>query len=93
MDMTNDTKIHDCGFLPDLRHAKIKVGVRQIRKALSSGVVSRLILAQDADPALTEPLEKLAAEQNIQTTWTSSMSALGKACGIDVSAAAAAVVR
>lgn len=93
MDMTNDTIIHDCGILPDLRHANLKVGVRQIRKALAAGTVTLLILARDADPALTEPLQDLAAKQNIQTIWAGTMSALGKACGIDVGAASAAIVR
>ena len=43
--------------------------------------------------AITGPIEMMCSRRNIQITWISSMSELGRACGIEVGAAAAAVVR
>lgn len=82
-----------CGTVPDLAGYKLAVGAKQIRKALQNGNAVRVLLAQDADPALTEPLEALCRQKEISCTWVSSMADLGRACGIDVGAAAAAAVR
>ena len=77
----------------DLQGRKVIVGAKQLRKALRSGQVNQVILAENADPALTEPIEALCLDNHIKLAWVSSMADLGKACGIDVGAAAAAVVR
>ena len=79
--------------LADLRGRKVIVGIKQLKKALRSGQVNQVILAENADPALTEPIEALCLDNHIKCAWVSSMADLGKACGIDVGAAAAAVVR
>lgn len=70
----------------------IIVGTKQLRKALSRGGVRRVILALDADPAITAPLETLCGEKGVPCSWVKQMSELGSACGIDVGAAAAAIV-
>lgn len=77
-------------MLDELEHAAKVVGVKQVRRALSDGRAKRLYLAQDADPQLTRPLERQAAEQGVDLTWADSMKALGRACGIAVGAAVAA---
>lgn len=92
MDKKKDCKIPECGDLPDLSREKTVVGAKQLRKAVVSGRASRVFLAQDADPDLTEPLAALCVEHHIQVTWVPGMASLGKACGIEVGAAAAAVV-
>ena len=71
---------------------KTVVGAKQLRKALSSGVVSRVYLANDADPAITEPIMTLCQLHNVAYAWVRSMTDLGHACGIEVGAAAAAAV-
>ena len=71
---------------------KILVGAKQLRKALSSGVVSRVYLANDADPAITEPIMTLCQLHSVGFAWVRSMTDLGRACGIEVGAAAAAAV-
>lgn len=53
----------------------------------------RVYLARNADPALLEPLEHLCRSHDIQITWASSMEELGKQCGIEVGASAAALIR
>ncbi len=68
----------------------IIVGAKQLRKALSRGGVDRVFLARDADPAITIPLEQLSLQTGVQCTWVEKMTDLGRACGIDVGAAAAA---
>lgn len=91
-----DTKNHIGSIGPEplalLRGSKVVVGVKQLKKALSSGSARRVYLAENADPALTEPLETMCLEQHIPFVWIPAMSDLGRACGIDVGAAAAAVI-
>ena len=65
----------------------------QLRKALQKGHASQVFLAKNADPALTEPLAALSKEYDIPVAWVSSMQDLGKHCGIEVGAAAAAALK
>ena len=92
MDMKKNSKIPKCGVLPDLSKGKVVVGSKQLRKALQSGRARYVFLAENADPAITEPLEVMCGQRNIQISWVPTMAELGKACGIEVSAAAAAVI-
>lgn len=63
-----------------------------MRKALNAGRAQCVFLAGNADPAITEPLEALCGDRGVRCVWVSSMLDLGKACGIEVGAAAAAAV-
>ncbi len=92
MDTKNDSKIPKCGDVPDLRDKRIVVGTKQLKKALINGRARRVWLAQNADPAITEPLEALCRECGVAFLWVPSKSELGRACGIEVGAAAAAAV-
>ena len=69
------------------------VGAKQLRKALQSGRACHVYLAENADPAITEPLAALCDQFHITYVWVSTMQELGKACGIEVGAAAAAAVK
>ncbi len=71
---------------------KVIVGAKRLRKTLISGAASRVYLAKDADPAITEPIKALCALHNVEFAWVRSMTDLGRACGIEVGAAAAATV-
>lgn len=92
MDTNNFSKIPECGSFPDLAQLNVVVGAKQLKKALNKGSAQHVFLAENADPALTEPLALLCRERGVGLTWVSSMSELGRACGIEVGAAAAAVV-
>ena len=92
MDMKKKSTIPQCGVLPELRNESIVVGTKQLKKAVTAGRARYVFLAENADPAITEPLERMCREQNIHIAWVRSMAELGRACGIEVGAAAAAVV-
>ena len=92
MDTKKISKIPKCGSLPDLQGMKIVVGSKQLKKAVAAGRARYVFLAENADPAITEPIEQMCRQSNIQITWVPTMTELGRGCGIEVGAAAAAVV-
>ena len=92
MDTKKDSKIPKCGVLHDLDSRKMIVGAKQLRKALNKGIARCVFLAENADPAVTEPLEAMCSERNILIHWVPDMAGLGEVCGIEVGAAAAAVL-
>ncbi len=79
-------------MLSELENAAKVAGVKQVRRALANGQARRLYLAKDADPQITEPLERQGREQGVEVVWADTMKALGRACGIAVGAAVAAVI-
>ena len=92
MDMKKNSKIPQCGVQHDFTRKKVVVGAKQLRKALQSGRARYVFLAENADPAITEPLEEMCGKRNIQIAWVPTMAELGQKCGIEVGAAAAAVI-
>ena len=81
-------------MLSQLRSAKSRaVGTKQVLRALDQGIVSMAFVAKDADPFLTKRVMDACYARNIQCLEAESAKALGEACGIDVSAAAAAILR
>ncbi len=78
--------------LQELRNHQHIVGTKQLRKALDRGSVCRVFLARDADPAVTEPLAAQCERVGAAYVWVAKMTDLGRACGIDVGAAAAATL-
>ena len=90
MDTKKDSRIPQCGSLPDLSKERIVVGAKQLRKTVLAGQAKKVYLAQDADPAITEPIARMCLEMRVPFTWVHSMKELGRACKIDVGAAAAA---
>lgn len=89
----NDCMIPQCGQMPDFGAAKLVVGAKQLKKAILGGKALHVYLAEDADPAVTEPLEALCGEHEIPCSHVHTMAELGRACHIEVGAAAAATVR
>lgn len=79
-------------MLTQLENTEKVVGVKQVRRAMADGRAKAIFLARDADPALTEPLAAQAEEKGLAAQWVDTMKQLGKACGIAVGAAVAAVV-
>ena len=92
MDTRKDSKIPKYGVDPEMMGKRLVVGTKQLRKALENGRAKWVWLAENADPAITEPLEALCRNCHVAYTWVPSKQDLGAACGIEVGAAAAAAV-
>ena len=78
-------------MLDEWKTAKKVAGVKQLTKAIRRGEIRAVLLAKNADPYLTEPVERLAGDNGIPVHWVRSMQELGAFCGIAVGAAAAGI--
>ncbi|MBQ7760051.1 MAG: ribosomal L7Ae/L30e/S12e/Gadd45 family protein [Acidaminococcaceae bacterium] len=71
---------------------KRTVGVKQTEKAVAKGSALKVYVARDADERVTEKLVELCEEKAVTVVKVETMHELGKACGIHVKAAAAAIL-
>lgn len=69
------------------------VGTRQALKAVARDQAAAVFVARDAEPHVTRELVRLCEEKNVPIVYVDSMAELGRACGIQVGAAAAAILR
>ena len=92
MDTQNEVIMAIAQVSEILANRKFVVGMKQLKKALKGGSACCVFLACNADPAITEPIAALCKENNVRLNWVKSMLDLGRACKIDVGAAAAAVI-
>ena len=69
------------------------VGAKQVIRALEEGRVKEAYVARDADLTLTQRVVDRCYRANIPCREVASMQELGRLCGIDVKAAAAALLR
>lgn len=69
------------------------IGTKQTLKALEDGIVKELYVASDADYKVIYKVIALAEKNDVPTIKVQSMKKLGKACGIDVSAATVAILK
>lgn len=76
-----------------LNSTKKVIGKKQTIRALSDNDVEIVFIAQDADSHVTKEIILLCENKGIDVVYISNMKELGKACGIDVNAAAAAVLK
>lgn len=72
---------------------KIIVGTKQSVKALLNNEVREIIIAEDADYRIVQKIIQTAEQQQVPLTKVTSMKELGKACGIEVGAAAVAIIQ
>jgi len=68
------------------------VGLKQTIKALKTGNCKKLYIAKDSDDNIRENIEGLAMESSIEVIYIDTMKELGRLCGIQVGAVAAATV-
>jgi large subunit ribosomal protein L7A len=73
--------------------SEIIIGTKQTVKALKNGIVKEVIIAEDAEPRITNKVIQVAEEKQVPIRKVDSMKKLGKACGIEVGAAAVAIIR
>lgn len=75
-----------------IRAGKVKIGTKQTTRLVELGKATEVYVAQDADPRLLSKIVHLCSAAGVKVTYIESMKSLGKACGIEVGAAMAAVV-
>lgn len=76
----------------ELRTDRKVVGIKQLRKALNAGAAKKVFVADDADPALTEPIVQQCLADHVDLITVPTMKQLGDACNISVAAAVAAII-
>jgi large subunit ribosomal protein L7A len=76
-----------------LKTAAKVIGAKQVVKAVEKGVASLVYLAEDADTRVTTPVRELCVRTGVVVETVPNMTDLGKACGIEVGAAAVALLR
>ena len=73
-------------------HNKI-VGTKQVKRAINSQDIETVYIAKDAENNIRNEIEQICMEKQIQVVYVENMKKLGDACGIDVNAAAAALIK
>jgi len=79
--------------LDSLKTHKKAVGVKQSLNCVEAGNAKAVYIAKDADDKVVAPLKDLCQRKAVTVIYVESMKALGKACSIDVGAAAAALLK
>lgn len=79
--------------LDALKSASRVMGIKQVSKAVKRGDAECVFVADDADERVIGPLQILCREQDVPVESAATMADLGNACGIEVGAAAAAVLK
>lgn len=75
-----------------LQANNISIGTKQTTRMVELGKAAEVFVANDADPRITLKIVGLCKKMGIKVTYVDTMKQLGKACGIEVGAAMAAVV-
>lgn len=79
--------------LVQLQMAKKKtIGTKQTLKAVEKGQAQKVFVAADAEEHVLLPLLRLCRDKSIPVIRIDSMRELGKACGIEVGSASAAIL-
>lgn len=80
-------------MLEDLKKASNRtVGMKQTLKAIQVGNAKLVFLAEDVDDYISKRIEEQCRVSGVDITMVGSMEELGKACGIAVGAATAAIL-
>ena len=80
-------------MLEQLKSAEKVIGAKQVTRALKNASVSCVYLAHDAEPKVTEPIVRQCSQESVPVEMVDTMEQLGRACGIAVGSAVAAVLK
>ncbi|PTW00472.1 large subunit ribosomal protein L7A [Halanaerobium saccharolyticum] len=72
---------------------ELLVGSKQTLKAIAGNQVKKIFLAKDIDQPLKKEILEAVNNNNIPFEIVESKNELGRICGIDVSAASAALLK
>ena len=77
-----------------LKQAASRVtGTKQVLRAIKAGTLSMVYVAEDADTFLFQRIVRAAEAAGVPVRRVPSMKELGRACGVDTSAAAAGICK
>jgi large subunit ribosomal protein L7A len=82
-----------CDLYGEIENAGKAIGVKQTIKAVQKGLCKCVYIARDADRTIIKDLEELCGGMGVPLKYADSMKQLGKACGIEVGASAAGILK
>lgn len=68
-------------------------GSKQVLRAVREGRLAAAYVARDADPFVSRQVADACEKAHVPVVEVDDMDALGRACGLDVRAAAAGILR
>lgn len=80
-------------MLTELKNARKTIGLKQSKKAIGDGDALRAYIAMNADERIRYPVSQLCEEHGVEIFQVPSMMELGNACGINVGAAVAVLLK
>ncbi|MEA5038667.1 MAG: ribosomal L7Ae/L30e/S12e/Gadd45 family protein [Clostridiaceae bacterium] len=80
-------------MITDLKTGKKVVGVKQSGKAVASGKAAEAFLAENCEMCIRDSFTELCEKYQVPLTIIPTMAELGVACGIQVGAAAAVLLK
>ncbi|MDP4180040.1 MAG: ribosomal L7Ae/L30e/S12e/Gadd45 family protein [Bacillota bacterium] len=80
-------------MLESIKSSKKTIGVRQSLKAVENGLAGTVYIAKDADEKVVRNIKDMCLSNQVQVVYIDSMKQLGKACGIEVGAAVACILK
>lgn len=78
--------------LDELKESAFVVGLKETERAIDKGVASHVFIASDCDDRISMPLRAACEEAGVPVTEDFAKKEIGRACGIKVKAASAAVL-
>ncbi|MEW6725265.1 MAG: ribosomal L7Ae/L30e/S12e/Gadd45 family protein [Bacillota bacterium] len=75
-----------------VQSGKMAVGSKQTLRAIESGLAKMVFLAEDADQRLKHQVTVACQARGLEPVLVPTMIALGRACGIQVGSASAAII-
>jgi large subunit ribosomal protein L7A len=72
--------------------ARKTVGTKQTLRAVERGVAEAVFVARDAEPHVVRHLLLLCRQRGVPVHEVETMQLLGRACGVEVGAASAAIL-
>ena len=80
-------------MLLELQKGKKTVGRKQSQRAILEGKAETVYVADNADGRIRDEIESLCREHDVPVVTVDTMEHLGHACGIQVGAAVAALLK
>ena len=80
-------------MLQELTCADKVIGMKQSKKMILAGRAAKVYVAHDSDPQIQDLFWDLCSRAGISVNDESTLSQLGKACGINVGAAVVTLLK